>query len=112
MTYYNSHNTDGLSINGSPDDDRDFDETYSRWEAVKGPTGTYLRGLEMHNNFADWTGHYDAPPEEYMKMWFYDNEEPSDPTGGDEGVALFPNRFSLCTNLLNNQVTTDVRMSG
>ena len=69
---------------------------------VTGESGTFVRVFDM--NF-DFTGLIDdVSPELLLDMWYYDNATPLSAFSGSQGAPKYPNGFSLCSALLDEQV--------
>ena len=82
--------------------EENFNNNYCSWEMVTGESGTFVRVFDM--NF-DFTGLIDdVSPELLLDMWYYDNATPISTFGGSQGAPKYPNGFSLCSALLDEQV--------
>ena len=82
--------------------EENFNNNYCSWEMVTGESGTFVRVFDM--NF-DFTGLIDdVSPELLLDMWYYDNATPISTFGGSQGAPKYPNGFSLCSALLDDQV--------
>ena len=65
LTYYNSHNFDGVSINGK---DNNFNRNLQDWEMVTGKTGSYIRSYHWDTDISH--------PQNLFRNWFYDSLTP------------------------------------
>lgn len=82
--------------------EENFDKKFCPWEMVSGPSGTYLRTIDVEHDLGAWFGQDDIAPDQFMRSWFYDS---AIPIGiGDEGAPEHPNKWSLCSARLDHQV--------
>lgn len=108
MTYYNCHNTEGFQVDGNmTQPEMNYNDTFCHWEVMQGEVGTYLRTIELHQNYFDWTHKVDYDPVNFLRHWWYDNNDYNRMSHGDdplERVPVYENGMHLCSYRLNNDV--------
>ena len=92
----------GLTIDGNIDPHET--DPFCYWDMVTGPSGTFLRTIDITHDLLDWAHHPNLPIENFMMNWYYDNDTPLSDDGGNEDTPLYPNGWSLCSARINNQV--------
>ena len=106
LTYYNCYHTEGLTIDGIDDGDV-MNQTMCHWEYTTGPSGTYIRLLDVEHNL-----HSDPSddPDEFFRQWYYDNATPECPACGDHGAPVYNTAdrrdFHMCGATTSGQVHT------
>lgn len=97
LTFSNAWNQ-GFAVDGNMSPmEANFNETFSPWEMVQGPSGTYLRIIDLDYDLENWFG-----VDSFMRSWYYDNSKPIG--SGDFGAPQHPNGWSLCSATLDGQV--------
>ena len=77
-----------------------FNDKFCHWEMVTGDSGTFFRSIDLVNDLEKWFGgEYDENL--FMRSWYYDNGMPS--AVGSKGAPEYPNRWSLCSALVDDQ---------
>jgi hypothetical protein len=101
LTFFNQHNQNGFQVDGFMDTpEKQFDNTFSPWEMVSGHSGTYFRAIDILFNGPDTEF---QNPKEFLDSWYYDSNTPIGET--EDGAPFFENGFTVCTALLNKQVS-------
>ena len=78
-----------------------FKKDFCHWEMVTGATGTFLRSIDLENDLEKWFGGEENDENLFMSSWYYDNGVPS--SIGSKGAPEYPNRWSLCSALVDDQ---------
>ena len=85
-------------------EEENFNNEFCTWEMVTGESGTFIRVFDLTMDLSNWNVH--LKPKDLLEMWYYDNASPQSQKGGSEGAPHFPNGFSLCSALLDQQVVS------
>lgn len=93
----------------SSEEENNFDQRYCPWEMVTGASGTFLRVIDVVHDLGDWFGYEDINANDFMRSWYYDNAIPS--SLGDSGAPEHPNKWSLCSATVDNQVIKSIFFS-
>ena len=103
MKFFNCHNKEGFKIDGEmSQDEENFNENLCTWEMVTGESGTFLRIFDIFTDLSTWVAN--LPPSLFLQSWYYDNATPVRDRVGSGGAPNYPNGFSLCSALLDQQV--------
>ncbi len=103
MTYYNCNHEEGIPVDGVPDAETATEDQMCHWEFVTGDAGTMVRVVDMIH---DLHHHPEYDPDIWFNQWYYDNDTPDDPTGGDEDSPIYnvePRAWHLCAALTSEQ---------
>ena len=84
------------------EEEENYNHGFSSWEMVTGEVGTFMRAIDVIHDLGDWFGEPDIKPDQFMRSWYYDNAVPSG--NGDNGSPEHPNKWSMCTGNLDDQV--------
>ena len=89
------------------EDELGFDKDHGEWVMVTGPSGTHLNLYDVVHNMESWfSPRYGDSVKGYLETWYYDNANPVGDDSGDGGSALHPNSWSMCSSLVDGQVTS------
>lgn len=108
LKFYNCRNMEGFDVDAwSMDSNEDaFDNTFCPWQLVTGPSGSYLRAINVEHDLETFFGPGAEDLEDVVSAWYYDNDSPSGV--GSYGAPEFSNGWSMCSAATTGQTSAFV----